>query len=454
MTGASMLGERVRERPAVGAPRRWEFPLPQVHELPNGMRLLLVDVPGQHVLSLRVGLRLPVAGETPGTEGATLLMARALDEGTARRSAEEMAVLIERHGIAWGTGVGERGVHLGCEVTARHLRTSLEIVREVLAEAAFPDAEVARIVRHRLADIAHELAEPGARASLELRSAYFDAGDRASRPLGGTRDSVAALTAQDLRDRHARLTPHRGTVVLTGDLSTVPDPAGEVAAVLGSWNGAGTAAEDPAPGVRSAEAGRVVLVARPGLAQTEVYLGRPGPDRRTEHGWGTYQALAMALGGSPHARIDRVLREERGYTYGIRAGFRPRSSGGLTVVGGSVRADATVPALQELVQILERSDLTEQEVRRAADFVTMTAPGRYATADAVADELISLADDGLDPGTVTRTLDHLRVLTADQVVRAWQEVLEGPGWTTVLVGDPDHAEGVDGLGLGPVTVIP
>lgn len=162
----------------------------------------------------------------------------------------------------------------------------------------------------------------------------------------------------------------------------------------------------------------------------------------------------MALGGSPHARIDRVLREERGYTYGIRAGFRPRSSGGLTVVGGSVRADATVPALQELVQILERSDLTEQEVRSAADFVTMTAPGRYATADAVADELISLADDGLDPGTVTRTLDHLRVLTADQVVRAWQEVLEGPGWTTVLVGDPDHAEGVDGLGLGPVTVIP
>jgi predicted Zn-dependent peptidase len=163
----------------------------------------------------------------------------------------------------------------------------------------------------------------------------------------------------------------------------------------------------------------------------------------------------MVLGGSPHARIDRVLREERGYTYGVRAGFRPRSVGGLTVVGGSVRADATVDALAELMEILRTpgADLTEREVREAADFVAMTAPGRYDTADAVADELVSLVADGLPLDSVTRTLEQLADLTTERVAAAWDEVRRGPGWTVVLVGDPAHAEGLVDLGLGPVTVV-
>ena len=63
-----------------------------------------------------------------------------------------------------------------------------------------------------------------------------------------------------------------------------------------------------------------------------------------------YQVLAMLLGGAPHARLDRVLREERGYTYGVRLGFRPRSVGGTTVVAGSVRADATVGEISKALQ--------------------------------------------------------------------------------------------------------
>ncbi len=449
------MSARVLQRPEVGPPVPWAFPVPEGTTLPNGLRLLVVDLPGQHVLSLRVNLRLPVSHEEPGTEGSTLLMARALDEGTSRRSAEELAEDAERHGVAWGAGAGERGVHLGLEVTARHLRTALELMTECLAEATFPRAEVARLVRHRLVDIAHDEADPGGRAALEFARTYYDGSDRPHLPLGGTSATVGALTPEHLRARHAGLGPHDGTVVLAGDLSGAPDAVALLAATLGSWTGSEEPVAGPGRARRDADAGRVVLVPRPGLAQTEVYLGRPGPDRRTPHGWGTYQALGMLLGGSPHARIDRVLREERGWTYGMRAGFRPRATGGLAVVGGSVRADATVEALGALREILDApgADLEEREVREAADFLAMTAPGRYGTADAVADEIVALAGDGLEPDTVTTTLEHLRGLTVAQVARAWDEVLAGPPWTLVLVGDPDHARGVEDVGLGPVTVV-
>lgn len=452
-TGPGGAVPRVMARPPVRPPTPWAFPEPASTTLPNGLRLLTVHLPGQHVLSLRIALRAPVSQEEPGTEGSTLLMVRALDEGTQQHTDEELADLLERHGIALGAGAGERGVHIGAEVTARHLGVALDLLTECLAVPTFPATQVARLVRHRLTDIAHEGADPGVRASLEFISTYYDERDRPHRPLGGVQATVGGLTPDHLRDRHARLGPAGGTVVLVGDLSSVPDPVGALASTLGTWTGSDAAPLAPGPARRSGQAAGVTLVPRPGMAQTELYLGRPGPDRRTPHGWGTYQALAMLLGGAPHARIDRVLREERGYTYGVRAGFRPRAQGGLCVVGGSVRADVTVPALAELLHILRTpgSDLTEEEVRGAADFVARTAPARYLTADAVADEIVSLVSDGMEPAaTITRTLADLQDLSVERVAVAWDEVRTGPGWTVVAVGDPAVAAGLADLGLGPV----
>ncbi|MGC5584268.1 M16 family metallopeptidase [Ornithinimicrobium sp. W1679] len=450
------MSSRVTARPPVGPPVPWSFPEPSLVDLSNGMRLLTVDLPGQHVLSLRVSLPLPVSHEEPGTEGATLLMARALDEGTERHSAEQLAELAERNGIAWGAGAGERGVHLGLEVTGRHLGTALALVTECLTSATFPEPEVARLRRHRLVDLAHEQADPGSTAARAFHETYFDPRDRPHLPLGGTTTTVSSLTSDHLRARHAQLTARGATVVLAGDLAGAPAAVPTVAATLGTWRGSDEVVGAPGPARRSPDAGRTVLVPRPGLAQTELYLGRPGPDRRTPRGWGTYQVLGMLLGGAPHARLDRVLREERGYTYGVRLGFRPRSVGGTTVVGGSVRADVTVEALAETLRILDvpGKDLTGREVREAADFVTMTAPGRYATADAVADELVSLAGDGLALDTVTRTLRQVRELGREDVGAAWDEVRAGPPWTVVLVGDPDRAAGVEGLELSVETPAP
>lgn len=449
------MNGRVTERPQVGPPAPWSFPEPSVVPLPNGMRLLLVDLPGQHVLSLRVFLPLPVSDEERGTEGATLLMARALDEGTSQHTGEQLAELTERHGIAWGAGAGERGVHLGLEVAGRHLGIALALLTECLSSASFPEAEVDRLRRHRLVDLAHEHADPGVLAARAFTAAYFDPRDRPHLPVGGTTATVSKLTSDHLRDRHAQLTARGATVVLVGDLSDAPSAVGTVAATVGAWKGDDEVAGAPGPARRSDRAHRTVLVPRPGLAQTEIYLGRPGPDRRTPRGWGTYQVLAMLLGGAPHARLDRVLREERGYTYGVRLGFRPRSVGGTTVVAGSVRADVTVPALAETLRILDvpGPEITDREVREAADFVAMTAPGRYATADAVADELVSLAGEGLALDTVTQTLSQVRGLERDAVGAAWDEVRASAPWTVVLVGDPDRTAGLEQLEVGPLEVV-
>jgi predicted Zn-dependent peptidase len=163
--------------------------------------------------------------------------------------------------------------------------------------------------------------------------------------------------------------------------------------------------------------------------------------------------------------VDAVLREEKGYTYGIRSSFRPRRSGGLFMTSGSVRAETTVESLRLLVDILESGSkgFSEKEVRSGVDFIGKTAPGRWATADAIADEAEAMALDGRTTDFTTANLRDLATVDVDRVKDAWSRFADragvgsgqGAAWTIIVVGDAgEHRDGIESLGLGPVEVVP
>ncbi|GAA1152739.1 M16 family metallopeptidase [Ornithinicoccus hortensis] len=443
-------------RPGVRPPAAWSFPVPEVFTLDNGLSVQTFHLPGQHVVSVRLGIPAPLAAEPVDVEGVATILSRTLDEGTEAHDAEEMAGLLERKGVFLGAGVGERGILVDLDVAVRNLGAGLELLTECLTTPTFPEEEVARHVRNRIADIRHDLADPMSRAALEFLPTYFRPSSRASRPSGGSLESVAAITSEAVRAHHRRMVhPDRSHLVVAGDLTGVDVPA-LLGQTLSAWAPGGADEGAPPAGgdERADDAARIVLVDRPGSVQTDLYLGCSGPDRRDPHGWGAYQVLSLAVGGSPQSRLDRVLREEKGYTYGVHAGFRPRTRGGLFLVSGSVRADATVPALDTLLDLLAMpgSDLTEAEVREAADFVAQTAPGRYATADVLAGEAIGLAMDGLATDFVTRTLTQVRTMDAATAGAAWDAHVDGR-WTVIAVGDAAaHGSAIEALGRGPVEV--
>nr|WP_257910000.1 insulinase family protein [Janibacter limosus] len=208
---------------------------------------------------------------------------------------------------------------------------------------------------------------------------------------------------------------------------------------------------EPAPAPRAADAARVVLVDRPGSVQSEILIGSPGPDRRVDSGWAPFPIPGYVIGGAPNARIDEVLREDKGYTYGIRAGFRPRQIGSAFTVSGSVRADSTVDSLRLLTQIPGEvgSGLTEQETRAGVDFMTLTAPGRYDTADAIADETSGLAGDNLPLTFTSDVITAMRELTPADLDAAWREHVSQER-TIIVVGDASlYRDEVEALGPGP-----
>ena len=448
--------ERIPERPQVSPPEPWAFPDSQRSQLTSGLTVLSYDIPGQYVISVCLAVPMPLEREPADLEGIATIMARTLDEGTAQHSAEEFAELLERKGIALGAGVNDAGLIVNLDVSKRHLSEALDLLSQAVREPAFPATEVSRHVKSRLAEIDQERAVPAQRAAIEFIATYFDPIERASRPTGGTKATVSAITPQDLVAFHAaNVVPAGATLVVAGDLSDL-DVVSEVRQALGPWSATAPQVAQPPEAHRAADAVRVVFLDRPGSVQTELYIGCPGPDHSVEGGWAPFQVLGFVVGGSPNARVDSVLREDKGFTYGIRSGFRPRRRGGMFLTSGSVRADSTVEALGLLLDILDkaRDGFTAAETKAGVDFIGRTAPGRYATADTVAEEAAGLSLEGLTTQFTTENLLALAEVDPVILAAAYNCYVDGQ-WTVVIVGDAGlYAEGVRGLDRGEVTVIP
>lgn len=458
MSGPATTPDAAPARPEVSPPGPWAFPAPSTDlVLDNGLRVVTYDVPGQYVVTATVLIPMALSDEPREIEGVASLMASLLDEGTIRHSSEEFAALLERHGIAFSAGVNDGALMVDIDVPLRHLPVALELLREALSEPAFPEDEVRRLRVARLAEIEQERASAPHRAAREMIATLWAPYERASRPTAGSASTVAAITREAVEEFHAeRVGPDGAALVIAGALADT-DILDRVAATLGSWSAPSQLpATRPTPPELADDAARVVVVDRPGSVQSEIAVAWQGPDRHAAGGWARYPVIGYLLGGSPNARIDAVLREDKGFTYGIRSGFRPRRASGLFLTTGSVRADATVESVQILTELLDpgRVTFTEEEVRAGVDFLAGTAPGRYATADAIAGEAVSLLMDRLPLDFTTSNREATLALTAEELTDAYA-ALAPERWCVIVVGGAaEIADGLQGLGIGPVTVVP
>lgn len=422
-------------RPVVPAPPLWDFPEPRTVLLDNGLRVLLFERPGQHLINATLVLDLPLSTEAPDREGVSAILQRCLDEGTETHPGIDFADELEGCGAVLAGGCSHAATHLSLEVPSTRFTAALPLFAEAVREPQLSDADVLRHVELRLAEIAQQEAHPSHRGALAFRSAVVDAEFRESRPGAGSAATVAVITAADVRAQHgAHYGPERATLVLAGDFGA--DPLSPVTDAFGGWRQPTSPVDHEAPGGAPA---RALLIHRPGAVQADVRLGRFGLDRRHPD----YAALRLGsfvLGGGFLSRLNRVLREERGYTYGIQLANTPARSGGLLAMHASFRTEVAVPAIVEASELLRVDGdrgITGAELADAVNFLIGIAPLRCATASGISDQAAALIEAGLDTGFVNAHAAALRRVTPEQATEAVERHLPIDDLSLIVVGDAD-----------------
>ncbi|MGI5167068.1 M16 family metallopeptidase [Spirillospora sp. CA-253888] len=448
-------GMQLAPRPVPGPVPAWAFPTGAPGQVPDGPATLRCDLPGRRLASVRLVLNAGAGREPAGREGVATLAARALLEGTEPGGGTALTAAFERIGASLYASADLTALRIALDVPVTRLGPALELFATVLRDAALADSDVTRLVRERLEEIAQEDADPGTRAMRELRATMFPEQARAHRPTGGSRESIEAISGADVRAFFRSAVPAEATAVVAGDLTGTDADAALTAALTG-WTGDGEALREPDT-VPPTAGPRIVVVDRPGSVQTYLSLGHGVPDR-SHPDWPLLTVVSHVLGGGLTSRLNAVLREEKGYTYGVRAGLLRLRHCGLFITQGSVHTevtgDAVADALTELRSVLTRP-ISDEECGASVRALADRAPAEYETARSVAAELADAAANGLGADYPGRYLEAVRAATPDGITRAYREHVDPEALTVIAVGDAAQIrEPLEKLGYAPVVVVP
>src|SRR4051812_29528183 len=192
-------------------------------ELSNGLRLLVREDPRLPLVSMAAVFRGGLLAETPKTNGITRLMAKVLLKGTKTRSAEEIADAIEAVGGSIGSDAGNNSFSVAIDVTQPDLKLGIEILSDILLNATFPEAAIAREKEVQLAGIKEDEEQLTIVARNILREALF--GDHPYALRGkGSAASVAKLNRKQLlafRDRY--LVARNGVISVFGNVKAAEE---------------------------------------------------------------------------------------------------------------------------------------------------------------------------------------------------------------------------------------
>jgi zinc protease len=460
-TAAGTGGESVNvdeawrnEMPKPGLAKPLQVPTPETAQLANGLTLILNTRRGLPVVAANLVVKSGSDTNPPDMPGLANFTIALLDQGTATRS----AVQIANESAQLGATINANSSMDASIVAARSLKknfgATLDLAADIALHPSFPAAEIERQRASRLAQLVQQRENAGALATRVANIALY--GER--HPYGftelGTEASVRGLTRDAMVNFWKQnFVPNNAALVVAGDITMVElRPLAEK--VFGGWQRGMPAA--PMLATPAATQARILIVDRPGAPQTQLRVAAIGAPRSVPE-FQAMQVMNTALGGLFSSRINMNLREEHGYTYGAGSGFDYRRGAGPFAIASGVRTDVTAPSVTEIlkeVRGMAAAPMKPEELERSKDARTQSLPAGFQTSQAAAASFaqVYVYDLGLD--YYSHVAERVQAVNADQALAAAKKYLVPERMVIVAVGDRARIEPeLRKLNVAPVEVV-
>ncbi|MBK7188781.1 MAG: insulinase family protein [bacterium] len=274
------------------------------------------------------------------------------------------------------------------------------------------------------------------------------------------RQGTAALTADMLdegvagRDALA-LSGANAAVVVVGDL-TLAEATAAVSRVLGNWRNASTPKRVPLPET-GYQGPRLVVIDRPGAQQSQImggYVGMP----RGDADFPGFEVLNSAFGGQFASRINLNLREDKGYTYGVRSQLAAYRQAGVFLMSAPVQTNATAASISELLAEMRQArgdrPVAGDELADSKGRLVQGFPQRFETFGGTARQLADLLVAGLPVDDWQSYVGRIQALGEEDLAAVVARHLDPERVVWVIVGDwAAIQDGLRGLELGEIEVV-
>ncbi len=455
------------QRPDVEEPDRTQVPaiaeggtfqVPQIQSatLENGLQLFVVESHELPKVAVQLALRSGTSSESVERAGESGMTLRMMDKGTGARSALEIEQGFSDLGTQLGRMAKQERSALSFQVLKKNLEPAMELFADVALNPSFPAEELERERKKALDDLLQSRKDARRISSRIIPMLLFGRDHPYGHDTLGNEETLGKLTPLDLKAVHARtFRPGNAALIFAGD-TTLEEAKALAVEHFAGWKGE-AAPRQKIPAASRADTRKVYLVDRQDAAQTQVAFAMPGITRDSED----YYSLTIAdavLGGGFGTRLNKNLREDKGYSYGAFSFPVPLSQAGWWQAGGGVQTKVTKESIvefrKELKRLVGKTPITQKELDDAKDNRIRGYSQGFESLGKVAAKVAFLWAYDRPMSELKEEPEALAAVTLDQANQAARKYVDLDQTLLLLVGDRKVIEeGVRSLDIGDVVIL-
>jgi predicted Zn-dependent peptidase len=385
------------------------FPKPSQYTLANGIEVWVVSAGEQEVFKFELSTKAgAIHSPLAGLAGMT---ASLMKQGTSSRSAQEIHQDFDFFGAFWDVQASLDHGTFTVYGLSKHFNSLIPLVSEILQEAVFPVEEVEKEIEIERQKTKLNWEKTSYAASQKFRSHIFP-----NDPYG--RYTVAEdfdkLNQQALVNQYNKTWRSQKPVIfLSGKISDqqiafLDQTLGQI-----KYNSSAIIV----PSIHTAVTPIKIREQKEGSVQSSIRFGLPAISRNHPN-YFYYSLMNTVLGGYFGSRLQKNIREDKGFTYGISSSLAPYPRGGYWVVGTDVNGenvDATLAEIKKEITILQNDLVPEEELEIVKNYLMGSFTGELTQAFDIAEKVRVIQLEGLAPDFYDQFQDRILEIQAQDI---------------------------------------
>jgi zinc protease len=429
-------------RPIAGAEKTVKVPEYFTSNLKNGMKVIgtkNTETPEITIVMTMEGGSLVLTNDKLKKMGVAELTAGMLNEGTKNFTTEQISSQLDILGSSISFNANKAGTTIRVNCLKKNFDATMKILEEKLLNPGFREEDFKLVKKQYKESIKDEDKNANAMATK-----MFDYSIYGNTVLGSSPStkSIENLEIADLKEYYNNYySPSVTNLVIVGDLEE-KDVLAKLE-FLNKWQAKDVVIQpivEPAPTTEP----RFFIADKRMAPSSIIMMGYPSLKFDATGDYYKNRIANFVFGGAFNSRLNLNLREDKGYTYGIRSGFNGGKYTGSFVISAAVKRKSTALSLAEIIKEFhkyETEGITDAELAYTKSAILNTEAIRYEDPYQKANFLSGIARYNLEKDYTVKQNAILKSMTKEDVNQQIKKYFDSNKLTTVVVGDRYSIEG-------------
>lgn len=422
--------------PKVGEAKLVPLPDYWTSELSNKAKVIGIysnEIPKVNIqISFMAGHRF----ESNEKSGTAYMLSSILGESTEKFSAEEIGNKLDRLGSDIRFYTSDNEMVMTISTLKQNVDSTIALAKEMLLHPKFSQEDFELVKKEQLDAIANQATQPTAIANNNFSKLIYGKNSIMSIPTLGTENSVNNITIDDLKSYYKQLSSQGIIIAISGEIQK--EQALKKISFIEQLTPPDKQVTSSAVEHNKIDKTKIYFIDKKGAPQSEIRIGLMSLPYDATGDFFRNIIMNYPFAGAFNSRVNVLLREVRGFTYGIRGGYSGNKFEAPYVISAGVKGNATDSSIVDVMSELKKyseQGITIEELNFTKNAMGQSDALKYESPFQKLSFVKRLLDYNLDKSYVSAQAEILKNIKKEEIDAYAKKYLPYDHMVILIVGD-------------------